>query len=229
MNGHMIALIFALSIGQTADAGTPTSETVECPIGGETFEVTGTMSCSVNGRYMSMRGQSSCDFVTRIPVCPSNGLPLYRDFSDEELGILEAFIQTPEYAAMREKSPHQVAYGVAHHLGETMSSIGFSLSLGAWWYEGDAFLANPRIQDSFLREAEAELGRADVGDAPFVAGLTAFAMAHAGRDDFARRWLNEAKNRLGEDAFAKAYVEAVSACLQDLTAEGCSPYDVFEP
>lgn len=229
MKLHSYVFILTTFTSQVVYAGSPTSETIECPVGGEAFEITGTASCSSNGRYMSMRTQSSCDFVTKIPICPTNGLPVYRDFSDEELEDLAAFIKTPEFAAMRDKSPHQVAYGVAHHLGESLSTTGFSLTLGAWWFEGAAFLANPRIQDSFLREAEAELDRANAADAPIIAGLTAFAMAHAERDDFARKWLSEAKKRQGVNQYANAYIDAVSACLSDVTAEGCSPYDRFEP
>lgn len=162
-----ISVFFLVGVftASAAFAGIPTSETMECPIGGETFEITGTASCSSRGRYMSMRPQSSCDFVTKIPVCPTNGLPIYRSFTASELENLTVFIATPEFAAMKDKSPHQVAYGVAHHLGETLSPTGFSLALGAWWFEGDAFRNNIRMQDSFLREAEAELRRANAEDA----------------------------------------------------------------
>ncbi|MFQ1702139.1 hypothetical protein ACJ5NV_16250 [Loktanella agnita] len=176
-----------------------------------------------------MRGITSCDFVTRIPVCPSNGLPMYREFNDEEVETLAAFIQTPEFAAIKQKPPYQRAYDVAHHLGDTMSPVGFSLSLSAWWYETDAFVANPRIQDSFLREAEAELGRSDADGAPVLAALTAFAAAHAGRDDYARRWLAEGRSRLGDNPQGIAYLEAVAACLADISAAGCAPDDRFEP
>ena len=60
------------------------------------------MSCSSMGATMSLRPITSCDFVTRLPVCPSNGLPLFKDFPADEVARPERYVQTPDYAALRD-------------------------------------------------------------------------------------------------------------------------------
>jgi hypothetical protein len=68
---------------------------------------------------MALQTVSSCDFVTKLPVCPSNGPPMYRDFTAEDLPQIEAIMATPTWATLRKGSDWQRAYALADHLGET--------------------------------------------------------------------------------------------------------------
>lgn len=222
--------VLSLTLGScalVANADTYQPATVTCPVGGEVIETYELTSCSTHGANMNLKRRGSCDFADQIQVCPETGLPLYKSFTRDEVESLTNVLASPEYESFKDKSTFQVSYGLAALMGDTISPLGFSIALRGWWYEPEAFVENRNFQDSFLREAEAELARASDTDAPFLAAGVAFAMAHAGRGDYADRWLREAESWLGDDTVAKSYVVAVKNCLRSLEQEGCKPDDQF--
>lgn len=228
MHRLIYASVLAVALGTAAAAGTPVEETVECPVGGEKFEITNTMSCSTMGRTMSFRPVTSCDFITRLPICPSNGLPMYDDFSDEQIVDLTAFVETDEYKALMPLSPWLRAYGVAKHLGTT-EAAGFGIMLSAFWQNTDAFLASDTAIDDFLREGEVESERASVEDRPFLMAILAYATAVSGDTAQAATRLKAVRAMPNLPDYLLSYIGQVEACLPDLTADGCRPYDEFEP
>lgn len=91
------SLIFPMVFSAgTAFAGMPVETPFTCPVGGEEFVITDTMSCSEMGRTMLLRPVTSCDFVTRLPVCPGNGFPAYRDATEEELARLDTLVASED-------------------------------------------------------------------------------------------------------------------------------------
>lgn len=222
-------LAVALILGALqAFAGEPIDEEVVCPVGGEKFNITGTTSCSKQGVTMSLRRETTCDFVTRLPVCPSNGLPIYREFSPDEVKSLEAFVQTEAYAVLGSKSPYLRAYAIEDHLAGTGTATTFNIMLRAVWYDGEVVRADPDGMALFLKEAEGEKLRASPGDKPFLLALTAYQLAAGGRNDEARTWLEEARTGSEASGFLKSYVDAVGKCIGQMTSDECSEWATFQ-
>jgi len=221
-----ITLVSAFGLcASVANADTYEPTTVICPVGGEVIDTYELTSCSSWGANMNLKRRGNCDHFDKILICPETGLPLYKSFTADEIRRLARVLVSPEFEVIKDQPTFQVSYGLAAILGDTNSPLGFSIAIRGWWYEPEAFVENRNFQDSFLREAEAELARVSDADAPFLAAGVAFAMAHAGRGDYANTWLSEAEKRLGDGSNAHLYVTAVATCLANLQREGCKPDD----
>lgn len=97
-----ITLFAAIAFAPLAWAGEPYKTRVACPIGGIKTPVTQTLSCSVSNKFeMSLRRQTSCDFVTNLPVCYNYDFPIYRDFLVSEVPILKKMVKTDWYKEAR--------------------------------------------------------------------------------------------------------------------------------
>ncbi len=210
-------------------AGEPVTERLACPVGGEKFKITGTLSCSTLGRTMSMRPITSCDFITRLPVCPSNGLPVYQKFSTEQVEILERFVDTDDYKAIGTLPPWQRAYGIAKYLDQSGTKVAFGLLLKAFWYETAPLLQNSAAMDQFLGEAEAELRRAPDADRPFLNALLAYALFAAGRTQEAEHNLQHAKTAPNIPESLQQYISAIEGCKTKMASAGCLPDAPLDP
>ncbi|MCV0429013.1 MAG: hypothetical protein K5905_26460 [Roseibium sp.] len=231
----MFVFVSFFVIGPTR-AGTPVHVEQKCPIGGETFIIVKSPSCSYFGQSMSFRRVSTCDYITRLPVCPGNDLPIFREFSTEEVGKLSEFVETEEFGRLRQLDPWQRAYKVEEYLGQTGSSSGFLLLLQALWYENESFLADEQFLDLFAAEAEAEIDRVENAEKPFVAAILAYAFAAAENRQQADAWFERAKSlneQVGNDAsssdFLRSYLTKLSTCRNNMTSAECSPDAPFEP
>lgn len=223
-----LALILLLLPG-LALAGTPVEEERICPVGGESFTVTGTLSCSTMGASMSMRQLTSCDFVTLLPVCPSNGLPLYRDFAAPEIAVLEPYLQGPDWGAIADRSPYLRAHAIERLLSGEDSETAYWLLQGGLWHDRAAMLATPGTMDLFLAEAERQKGRVTAEDRPYFLGAVAYQLAADGRDQAARDWLAEARAASDGSDFLTGYFDALAACIGDMGRAGCGSDDPFDP
>ncbi|MEO9650934.1 MAG: hypothetical protein ABJ360_23925 [Roseobacter sp.] len=221
--------VFLLHTPISSWAGTPTDETVVCPVGGEKFTITGTASCSTMGRTMSFKPLTSCDFVTRLPVCPSNGLPVYQEFSEEQLSNLDGFLKTSDFAQLKLLPPWQRAYGVSQHLGQSGTATSFGLLISSLWYETEAFLGNEVILDQFLVESEGELERASVEDKPFLEAIIGYTLMASGRADEAEIWLGRASETESAPEYLFQYISAIRACRSNMQSDRCRPHDRFDP
>ncbi|MEO0653620.1 MAG: hypothetical protein AAFY77_01995 [Pseudomonadota bacterium] len=219
----------ALAFAVPAQAGMPVDQTITCPVGGEEFTVTVTPSCSEMGRSMSFAPITSCDFITRLPICPGNGLPLYREFSQDEIAHLEGFVSTPDYQRLRQLRPWQRAHGLAQHLGEAGTETSFWLLLRGLWYDPEAFFDGPETLQKFLDEADQERARAGAENVPFLVAIVGYALSAAGRLDDANVRLDQAMRAADVPDFLQDYVEAIRTCQPDMTRDGCRPGDRFEP
>jgi hypothetical protein len=219
----------SLILMSQAIAGTPLEEEVICPVGEEKFTITGTLSCSTLGGAMSLRQVTSCDFVTRLPVCPTNGLPLYREFDEDEIEMLTAFVSSETYLAFRDKSPYLRAHAVEKHLeGEDGQSAFWVLQQGLW-YDRDALLAEPGVIDVYFEEALREKGRMSAEDKPYLLAAIAYQLAGAGRDADAEVWLAEARAVSDGSDFLNQYITSVSNCIDNMTTPECGPEAPFDP
>ena len=222
------ASLFCITLALTPApglAGIAYLETMSCPIGGEEFTLTRTASCTRMGRTMSYRPITSCDFVTRLPVCPGNDLPVYREFRQDEFEPLEALLGSPDYDAMRDLPPWQRAYAIAQHLGEADTGTAFNLLLNALWFETAPLVESQTAMDQFVQEAEAEAARLDDADRPCLHAIAGYALSLAGRVEEANAWLNKAEAAEGTPDSLKAYLATIRACQGDMGAEGCRPDD----
>jgi hypothetical protein len=212
-------------------AGEPVEETVICPVGGEEFTITGTMSCTTYGdiRTMSLRPVTSCEFATKLPVCPDNGLPMYQEFSKEQVSDLTVFLNTAEYAALRDLPPWLRAHGISRHLGQSGTKTAFNLLLSAMWHEPEQFFDNNFTLDQLIQETELELARSPEEDRPFLNAIAGYALAVAGRIEDSNKRLQRAKQTSGVSEFLLQYISAIENCQSDMRKEGCGPDDPFDP
>jgi hypothetical protein len=228
---HLTAIlaITFLAFSSLAYAGTPTDEDVICPVGGETFTITGTRSCSTMGATMSLQQMTSCDFITRLPVCPSNGLPMYREFDDGEIERLTAFIQTDTYAALRDKSDYFRAYAVEQHLGGESDASPFWLLQSGFWYDRAAMSSEPDVMSVYLNAALKEKESVEAGDKPYFLALVAYQLGATGDVTGAKVWLEEARAATDGSDYLNQYISAVEDCLEKMNGAECGPDRPFDP
>lgn len=212
-----------------AVAGTAFQETITCPVDGEKFSITGTTSCSSLGRTMSFRPITSCDWVTQLPVCPSNGLPLYQDFSKTQIARLESLLASEDWSNLKTLSPWERAYRVAKQLGQEGTRTAFSVILRAFWFDPDALYASETALDELIKEGSAEIARSDAEQAAFLNAILAYALSAGGRLDEANARLEQASDFEEAPTSLSQYIAAIKACQSDMQREGCRPNQPFKP
>lgn len=225
--GVLCALLFLL-VG-VAQAGEPIRVEIVCPVGGEAFEITSTSSCSSRGRTLSFRPDTSCDFVTRLPVCPSNGLPVYKEFSEDEIADLTEWMESAEYSDLLGLSPWVRSYRVEEHLDEVPSSIGFNVLMQMMWYEPEAFLASNVALDLLIAETGPELERQPPDARPLLEAILGAALMFAGRDAEAVLKLEGIGPVQERQDVLDAYKAALLACVGRTQDEACQPNTPFRP
>lgn len=102
-----VALAGAL-FASTAEAGTPITVQVTCPLTGERFNFNTTASYSTWGRDLDGRQQGSWEFPLAIPQCPTTRFPVMEDMTPEELEAARALVETPGYQAVRGEASYYV-------------------------------------------------------------------------------------------------------------------------
>ena len=215
--------------GAIAQAGTPVDKKMVCPVGKKPFTVTGTLSCSNMGVTMSLRQVTSCDFVTQLPVCPDNGLPVYRTFDGADIKALKAFMKTDTYKSLLSQSAYYRAFVVEQHLSREGSADAYWLLQGGLWFDYEKMMAVPKVLDLYVQQAEREKERATAEDKPYMMAAVGYQLGLAGRNKDATRWLKEAKSHSDGTGDIDAYIRAVSKCLGKMTKANCQPDADFTP
>lgn len=119
-------------------------ETVTCPIGGETFEYQAMASTSSFGAMLDGMPIGPGPNPYAPPICPTNKLVMYRDFTKAELETLTAIIAKPDYvAAASSETPHYLIYRLARALGDAEALPWVMLS--ATWEAKNAGEGDPRV------------------------------------------------------------------------------------
>jgi hypothetical protein len=151
-----IALIvgaFCVVAALPAYGTTPFVRQIECAVGGEEFSFTDTMSSSSFGQRPDGKPYSNWDYP--LPVCPGNGLVMYRDFTAEELARLPELIASPQYAELRTLAqPYYTAAHIERSLAPESQGATWLLLQASWRVDHDATLKR-RFQEEFAVAAQA--------------------------------------------------------------------------
>lgn len=135
-----------------------------CPIGGEAFEHISTGAYSVFGERPD--GKQYGSWVSPLPLveCPSNGLIVFKQFSEAELNELSGLIATAEYRALRQnESPYYRLHWLRRHLSPTDGDATWHL-LHASWESDEVPSRRARYQELFVTEVmQAPARPADLG------------------------------------------------------------------
>ncbi|MFZ5747546.1 MAG: hypothetical protein ACOY45_07785 [Pseudomonadota bacterium] len=126
--------IAAMMLSPSLSMGS-TFVTVEktCPVGGEKFKFSELASISVWGSMADGMPIGSGAFPIALPICPTNGLVMYRDFTRNEAKRLAPIVAGADYAAMRRvETPYYRAYRLADALGDAAGNT-LGLLLAASW------------------------------------------------------------------------------------------------
>ena len=206
-----------LSVAQISLAGIPIQENNTCPVGGETFKTTGTASCSSMGHTLSMKRISSCDFVTPLPQCPKNKLPMYKDFTDTDISELAKIMETRAYKDASIGSPFQLAAIVEQKLSSFDRETLFFILQQGIWYTPEQVMDNPEYMTSYHRTADNVFELLEDGDRPFWRGAQAFVHMQQGNLNAARNAVEMMKqeNNNGND-YLTEYIDALTYCLDKL-------------
>lgn len=129
-----VAAIAALSAAPTM-AGIPETRSMTCPIGGERFDFTTTMSYTIFGTRADGKPYGSWTFPLALPECPSNGLILYKaEFDSAELDRLRPLIESADYRALRERdeTPYYRMSWLLDRMGEPQENVTWALVRATW-------------------------------------------------------------------------------------------------
>jgi len=143
----LVAALAALAGGTAAQAGRPYPEKKKCAVGGESFTHIGTASYSTYGSRPDGKPYGSWTFPMPLPVCPGNGLVMYREFTKDEIARLKPLIESAEYRAMiLRDTPYFRAAWLERALVQDSDSIPW-ITLSASW-EADG---NPALKATYQR------------------------------------------------------------------------------
>jgi len=210
----------ATFLPMVAIAGSPIDDEVTCPVGGEKFVITGTTSCSTMGRMLSLQPITSCDFVTRLPICPKNKLPMYRDFNDDEVKTITAFMKTKAYKDALTESPYFRAYLLSKEIENSESQESFFLIQNALWYGKNT----SQISDIYQTELDETLPKFDEDNRPFWLAAGSFQNWVSGDVEKAKQRLQDAKSIADSDnKFLDRYLKRLDDCFsRNLEGEDCA-------
>lgn len=224
MRNYLIT--FAVLLPIAVQAGIPTQVELACPVGGERFEITETMSCTeYPARTMAYAPTSSCDFVTRLPQCPQNRLPMYKEFSEADIAILHEFMLSETYDSMVDKSRYFMAYIIERQLEGDNPSAPFWLLLQGFWFDPENTFSDEDYIAEFLFEAQGETRRESEVNRPYLQSIAAFVYIKAGNFDEARALIEAAS--IENNPVLRAYHRAMEACMYDAASQYCDPNTII--
>jgi hypothetical protein len=226
---------FLAILATASHAGVPIQEQQICPVGGQKFETIGTGSCSSSGMTQDffLKRQSSCDFVTRLPQCPDNKLPLYKEFTASEVKLLEGYLASEDYLSMERRSRFYIAKKVDDFLVANGSAriMNFSYLLGGLQNDRENTENDGEYLQWMIDEGSDEIGKADPGDVPYIRMLMAYTAYLGGQFDQASLLLQTVKDdaSVKYTPLVKAYVARVERCLQAKDSKMCPSSDYVMP
>ncbi len=98
-----------------------------CPVGGENFEQYESMQNRLGKDGKPIEGDPrpgirwDIDEFYGVPECPTNGLPMYREFSVDEVARLASLINSSEFKALRKNMPQPMrSFWLATQLGDSI-------------------------------------------------------------------------------------------------------------
>lgn len=230
-NTLRLSLIFGLvGLAFSVWGGEAFDEKIKCPVGGKRVEIVGTFSCSTSSSVtMSLRRPSSCDFVTRLPICHREAFPVYREFSSEEVKRLKQILKTDWYQNSKSQSRYLRAYLVEKELGSYSEKDLFWLLQGGHYYDPKQTFGNKEFFAAFRDAANAFVKIADDDDKKLVLLLAAFARVHSAEPQKASVMLKSAKQyKTPNIPFFDQYMKLVGSCVDRPNSDACSPEHQFK-
>lgn len=227
------AALLAAALPGLAAAGTPYQEEMTCPVGGEVFEVTYTYSCtSFTPHFLSLAPQSSCDWVTHLPQCPGNRLPVYKQFTAGEIADLATLVGSPAYTDIADRhSRFFLAHWLDGELNGSDAKARFFLLLQGLWWDTATVTADPEHLAATLTELEAALPGVDPEEAPVYLGIGAYLSVLLDDFDAADAWLARANAAMEgtTNEFAASYLTVLGACVAsgDRTSPLCATHGLM--
>ncbi|MEL7489373.1 MAG: hypothetical protein AAGJ73_01535 [Pseudomonadota bacterium] len=223
----VVSAAFLAFIFTTAMAGFPIQQEVKCPIGGRNVQVTSTPSCSYFGehRRMSFWTPSSCDFITRLPVCRGNKFPIYKEFSDDEVKRLKKFVRTADYRDLKAESRYFRAYEIDRFLSPDRDEAElFDLLLEGLWYDARALTYDVSDYMSAFMRAGTKVSDADRDGNAFASAIFAYYLYRSKRPEEAAPILERLRGSqvYKDQEVLQDYVEAIDACIKK-TRIACEP------
>jgi hypothetical protein len=162
MKRWFLALAALTVLTGPAWAGTPYPVKMTCPVGGEKFTHTDTMSSSTWGARPDGKPYGSWIFPNPIPECPGNRLVVFKDFSKDEIKALTPLLETPAYRALWADTTYYRLAWLARELGVKDVDAGWVLLQASWQADGDP-ARKARYQREFVAAVDASSGPDDLG------------------------------------------------------------------
>lgn len=131
------ALAVALLAPTAAQAGFPIEEKVRCAVGGKRFTYVTTPSYTTFGARPDGKPYGSWTFPLALPICPGNGLVMYKEFSKAEVLALPALLASADYLALKDEAPRYRAAWLARALDPQDQSIPWLLLEASWEADGE--------------------------------------------------------------------------------------------
>ena len=142
-------------ITTAALAGSPVQREMTCAVGGEEFTHTTTASYSTWGARPDGKPYGSWTFPMPLPVCPGNGLVMYRAFTAEEVEALQGYVAGEAYAGLRSETPYFRASRIEDHLGADSGLTPIYLLMRAAWETDNDGERKARYQREFAERVTA--------------------------------------------------------------------------
>lgn len=170
---HLASLLFGAALVVASAAGLARTIGVlpfVCPISKVAFEGevegSGTSFCT----RFDLKQVGPIGAPGSIPVCPDHHLPLYKTFTDDELGVLTAWVASDTWKALLAESDFYRVARTMEHLGESPRKVGWMLVVASWEVEQDEERHHRYLQEAaeYLRRGLAAAG----GDVPMTERAT---------------------------------------------------------
>ena len=204
------------------------AETLTCPIGGERFKAVVIPECAPDSRLtMTLTPAAGCAPV--LQQCPQNFLPLYKDFSEADLALLEDFIISETYDSAVDRSPYYLAYLIERYIGEDNPALPIALLYEGLWRDPENTFTDAVYLEDFLFEVPSEIQRVSLGNRPFLQSIAAFVMLKARRPKEAMAMLESAVPTGKPEPLLTAYQAAIRACMADSASAFCDPRSLILP
>lgn len=129
-----IATLMLVLISFTARASIIKMMPFTCPIGGETFSSFAQLSGYQAGSFLDLKPYGMLTAPDPLPVCPSNGLVMYKyKFTQKELIRLEEYVLSEEYRNLRKiHTSYYLVSRLKKYLGAPQNEIAFTLLQATW-------------------------------------------------------------------------------------------------
>ena len=194
---------------------------VVCPVGGEEFKHSTWGGCTTFGRDMTFKKIATCGDYHTIPRCP-NGLPLFKEFSEDEINILEVILR--EHNKEISELPDWLAsYVISKYLSEEDTESSFWNLMLAFRYDTDEFIADKKWLSLLREEFDIYKSNIPIEEATYSEAVMGYAALLIDDQSTFNEIFQKLKNRPINDPYLKQYIARVRQCSTKWDEEKCSP------